>query len=229
MPTGNVADLTNLSEQLLPVHSNGYHSSVSDWEKLHSSNVQKAADAAQNGSSMVLLGDSITEGLGNNFAALQAFQKAFPGENPVGLGLGGDGTKQLLYRVNHGEVQGKPQTAVLMIGTNDIGSLSSEQIAENTSNIIKSIQARSPNTKVMLMGVLPRPGNGDSGNMNVDAINALLSKLATASGSVQFVNLRNSFVDANGNERPELYQADQLHLSDAGYQTWAAGLKSAIE
>lgn len=226
--TANIEELTQLSEQLLPVHSNLFYRSSTDWERLHTANVQKSADAAQNGSKMVLLGDSITEATGYNPGALRPFQQAFPADNPVGIGLGGDGTTQLLYRVNHGELQGQPQTAVLMIGKNDIASLSSEQIGENTANIIKSIHARSPNTKIVLMGILPRPESGDSGNVNVDATNSILSRLATTNGSVQFVNLRNSFIDANGNERPELYQADKLHLSDAGYQTWATGLKSAL-
>ncbi|MBI2809800.1 MAG: cellulase family glycosylhydrolase [Candidatus Melainabacteria bacterium] len=229
VPTASVADLTQLSEQLLPIHSNGSYPSVADWEGLHSSNVQKAANAAQDGSNMVFFGDSITEAMGYNPGALQPFQQAFPADKPIGLGLGGDGTKQLLYRLNHGEMQGQPQTAVVMIGTNDIGSLSPDQIAANTAKIIESIQGRSPNTKVMLMGVLPRPESGDPGNVNVDATNEALSRLATASGSVQFANLRDSFVDASGSEIPELYNADRLHLSDAGYQAWAAGLKSAMD
>lgn len=229
VPTVSVSELTQLSEHLLPVHSNGSYPSVTDWERLHAANVQKAANAAHNGSNMVFFGDSITEAMGYNPGALQPFQQAFSADNPIGLGLGGDGTKQLLYRLNHGEMQGQPRTAVVMIGTNDIGSLSPEQIAANTAKIIESIQARSPNTKVMLMGVLPRPESGDPGNVNVDATNAALSRLATASGSVQFANLRNLFVDANGNEKPELYSADKLHLSDAGYQAWAAGMKSAME
>ncbi len=83
--------------------------------------------------------------------------------------------------------------------------------------------------KIMLMGILPRPESGDPGNLNVDATKALLSQVATTSGSVQFVNLRNVFVDASGNTRSELYQADRLHLSDAGYQAWADGLKSALK
>ncbi len=224
-----VSDLTQLSEQLLPVHANGSYPSVADWEGLHSSNVQKASDASQNGSNLEFFGDSITEAMGYNPAAMQPFNEAFGDTKPAVFGLGGDGTAQLLYRLNHGEMQGQPKTAVLMIGTNDLGRLSASQIAQNTEKSIESIKLRSPGTKVVVMGILPRPDDGDPGNSMVDDANSALSQLATADGAVQFVNLRNSFVDANGAERPDLYQSDKLHLSAAGYQAWADGLKAALQ
>ena len=229
VPTASISELTQLSEQMLPVHHNGSYPAVADWENLHAKNVQKATDAAQAGSNLVMFGDSITEAMGWNPAALEPFNQAFGADKPTALGVGGDGTQQLLYRLNHGEMQGHPDTAMVMIGTNDIGSLSTEQIAQNTSKIIESIQARSPQTKIVLMGILPRPDAGDPGNTKVDETNEALSHLATANGAVQFTNLRNSFVDANGNEKAELYADDKLHLSPAGYQVWADGVKSAVE
>ncbi|MBS2001135.1 MAG: cellulase family glycosylhydrolase [Cyanobacteria bacterium SZAS LIN-5] len=225
----SVGDLTQRSEELLPVHANGSYPDVSDWEGLHRSNVEKAASAAQAGSNLEFFGDSITEAMGYSPSAMQPFKDSFGVDQPTALGLGGDGSAQLLYRLNHGEMQGKPKTAVIMIGTNDLGSLSASQIAENTANSIKSIQERSPNTRVVLMGILPRTDSGDPGNRMVDEANQALSQLATSGGAVQFVNLRNSFVDQSGNQRSELYQADKLHLSAAGYQAWADGLKSALQ
>ncbi|MFN8550407.1 MAG: cellulase family glycosylhydrolase [Candidatus Obscuribacterales bacterium] len=225
----NEAELTQLSEQLLPVHANGSYPNVSDWEGLHLANVGKAASAAQAGSNLEFFGDSITEAMGYSASAMQPFKESFGVDQPTALGLGGDGSAQLLYRINHGEMQGTPKTAVIMIGTNDLGSLSASQIAENTANSIKSIQERSPNTRVVLMGILPRTDSGDPGNRMVDQANQALSKLATPGGAVQFVNLRNSFVDQSGTQRSELYQADKLHLSAAGYQAWADGLKSALQ
>ena len=47
--------------------------------------------------------------------------------------------------------------------------------------------------------------------------------------SERLVDLKNSFVDANGNQRAELYDPDKLHLSPAGYKAWADGLKSSIQ
>ncbi len=223
-----ISELTAISEAKLPVHANGSYPNPDQWEGLHSKMVQRAEKAAKDGSNLVFYGDSITEAMGYNPEALGAFQKDFAKENPTPLAIGGDGTQQLLYRINHGELQGEPKVAVVMIGTNDLGSLSTEQIKENTSQIIDSIQARSPNTKVLLMGALPRPIAGDPGNVKVDATNKAISQLATPDGAVQFADINDNFLDANGNEVSSLYQQDGLHLSNAGYRMWANSIKDQL-
>jgi endoglucanase len=228
MPRTSISELTEFSEQLLPVHHNGSYPSVADWESLHSANVERADEAARNGSELLFFGDSITEAMGYDPAAIQPFKNNFGADNPTALGLGGDGTQQLLYRLNHGEMQGTPKAVVINIGTNDIGSLTGQQIADNVQKSIESIQLRSPGTRIVLTGILPRTESGDPGNYSVDETNRALSKLATADGAVQFVDLKNAFVDGDGNQRPELYKADKLHLSSAGYQAWAEGIKNAI-
>lgn len=227
-PNNSIDELVKLSEQKLPVLHNGSYPDVDKWQSLFFANVGKSRDAAQNGSNLILYGDSITEAAGYDPNAMQPFRNNYGKDNPTALGLGGDGTQQLLYRLNHGEVQGTPKAAVINIGTNDIGSLLPDQIAQNIELSIESIRGRSPQTKIVLMGILPRTESGDPGNMQVDAVNAKLAQLATADGAVQFVDLKNSFVDANGNQRAELYKEDKLHLSTAGYQAWADGIKAAM-
>lgn len=224
-----VSQLTQESERLLPVHANGSYPDPNDWENLHQANVARAAEAAQNGSDIVMLGDSITEAMGYSPENLSAFNEKFGSQNPTPLGLGGDGTAQLLYRINHGEFQGQPKVAMVMIGTNDIGSLSPEQIADNTKKIVDSIHARSPETQVLLMGVLPRPLAGDPDNSKVAATNQELSKLASRDGSVQFADISQKFLDENGNEIPNLYQADGLHLAPDGYREWASSIESQMK
>lgn len=229
VPDTSIYEMTQLSEQLLPVHMNGSYPSPEKWEPLHAANVQRAKNAAANGSDLVFFGDSITEAMGYNPAAMQPFKDNFGSLNPTALGVGGDGTKQLLYRLNHGEMQGNPKAVVMSIGTNDIGSMSTEDIVETVERNIESVQLRSPGSKVVLMGVLPRTDASDPDNARVRATNEALSRLATAGGAVRFVNLHDSFLDANGKQRAELYQQDKLHLSPAGYKTWADGLKDSIQ
>lgn len=228
-PDTSIYEMTQLSEQLLPVHMNGSYPSPEKWEPLHAANVQRAKNAAQSGSDLVFYGDSITEAMGYSPAALQPFKDNFSSLNPTALGIGGDGIKQLLYRLNHGEMQGNPKAVVMNIGTNDIGSVSTEDIVKTVKQSIESVQLRSPNSKIVLMGILPRTAAGDPDNARVAATNAALSRLATANGAVQFVDLRSSFLDSNGKQRAELYQQDKLHLSPAGYKAWADGLKDSIQ
>ena len=63
----------------------------------------------------------------------------------------------MLWRLEHGEIDGlKSKAVVLMIGTNNVGSNSPEQIAEGIEAIVTKLRDEMPETKVLLLGVFPR-------------------------------------------------------------------------
>jgi lysophospholipase L1-like esterase/aryl-phospho-beta-D-glucosidase BglC (GH1 family) len=219
--------LKAISEQQFPIHQNNAYGPGA-WDQQLAANVAAAGQAAQSGSQLEFFGDSITAGLnwdGNNMAP---FQKNFGQYNPTAFGIGGDGSQGLLYRLNHGEFQGNPKVAVMMIGTNDINNLTPEQIKQNAAESIQSIEARSPGTKVLLMGILPRPSVGDPGNVQVNAANDALSQLANGS-NVVFQNIGSQFLNADGTAKADLYQADGLHPSEAGYQVWESAIQPQLD
>src|SRR6185369_17903836 len=94
------------------------------------------------------------------------WDKAFGSMKPANFGIGGDRTQHVLWRIQNGELNGiSPKVAVLMIGTNNTGNDSAEQIAEGVTAIVKEIRSKSSKTKVLLLAVFPRgkmipnPGN----------------------------------------------------------------------
>src|SRR5207248_434200 len=59
--------------------------------------------------------------------------------------------------LENGEVDGiHPKVATLMIGTNNVRDNSAEEIAEGIKAIVKTLRAKLPQTKVLLLGVFPR-------------------------------------------------------------------------
>src|SRR5207247_195119 len=105
---------------------------------------------------VIFLGDSITQGWegagkkawADNFAALKA----------VNLGIGGDQTGHVLWRITEGkELEPlKPKAAVIMIGTNNVSGHSAEHIAGGIQAIVEELQKQKPGIKVLLLGVFPR-------------------------------------------------------------------------
>src|SRR5206468_144505 len=82
---------------------------------------------------LVFIGDSITQGWeGPSPRGGQNIWEEFYGKrNAVNLGIGGDRTQHVLWRLDHGNIDGiNPKLAVLMIGTNNSGTNTSEQIAD---------------------------------------------------------------------------------------------------
>src|SRR5262245_61129058 len=69
---------------------------------------------------VIFLGDSITQG----WEGQKAWQEHFGSFKPVNLGIGGDQTGHVLWRITEGhELDNlKPKAAVIMIGTNNTGA-----------------------------------------------------------------------------------------------------------
>ncbi|MEO2089579.1 MAG: GDSL-type esterase/lipase family protein [Gemmataceae bacterium] len=117
---------------------------------------------------VVFLGDSITHGWEGQ---QKAWQEHFGAFNPVNLGIGGDQTGHVLWRITEGkELENlKPKAAVIMIGTNNTGGHTAEQIAGGIKAIVEELKWQKPGIKVLVLGVFPR-GNGNDAERTVDQI-----------------------------------------------------------
>src|SRR5438876_9285320 len=88
---------------------------------------------------VVFLGDSITQGWEGN--GKNAWQKHFAPLKAINLGIGGDQTGHVLWRITEGgEFETiRPKVVVLMIGTNNTGGHKAEDIAGGITEIVKTI------------------------------------------------------------------------------------------
>jgi lysophospholipase L1-like esterase len=109
---------------------------------------------------VIFLGDSITHG----WEGQKAWQEYFGSFKPVNLGIGGDQTGHVLWRITDGhEIDNlKPKAAVIMIGTNNTGGHSAEQIAGGIKAIVEELKKQKPDIKILVLGVFPRGSSGDA-------------------------------------------------------------------
>lgn len=109
---------------------------------------------------VIFLGDSITHG----WEGQKAWQEHFGSFKPVNLGIGGDQTGHVLWRITDGHEldQLKPKAAVIMIGTNNTGGHTAEQIAGGIKAIVEELKKQKPGIKILVLGVFPRGGSGDA-------------------------------------------------------------------
>ena len=103
---------------------------------------------------MIFLGDSITHG----WEGPEKAWTNFGSFKPVNLGIGGDQTGHVLWRITEGkELEPlKPKAAVIMIGTNNTGGHSAEQIAGGIKAIVEELKKQKPDMKILVLGVFPR-------------------------------------------------------------------------
>ncbi len=131
-------------------------------------------EQSQGAGDVIFLGDSITHG----WEGQKAWQEYFASFKPVNLGIGGDQTGHVLWRITDGhEIDSlKPKAAVIMIGTNNTGGHSAEQIAGGIKAIVEELKKQKPNIKILVLGVFPR-GNANDGELTVDQISAATKAL----------------------------------------------------
>ncbi len=177
---------------------------------------------------LVFLGDSITQGWENE--GKDAWGQHFAKYNAVALGFGGDRTENLLWRLQHGELdQMAPKAIVVMIGTNNTGDRL-EDPALTVAGIKKNldeIRQRQPQATVLLLALFPRGEKPDDLTRRHNAkINALLPALADGK-HVVFLDIGHALMNADGTLSKDILP-DWLHLSPAGYEIWARSLEAPL-
>ena len=175
---------------------------------------------------LILIGDSITqawEGKGK-----KVWAKHYGKRNAVNLGISGDRTQHVIWRLENGNVKNiSPKAAVVMLGTNNSGSNTSKEIADGVAAITKQLRDKLPETKVLLLGIFPRGTNKEDKRRQVnEKANAIFKKLADDK-YVHYLDIGQKFLEKDGTLTKEI-MPDLLHLSEKGYAIWAESIEGRL-
>jgi lysophospholipase L1-like esterase len=189
-----------------------------------SSHEKYVAIAKEGKAQLLFLGDSITAGWSGRGKEIWA--KSFGGWEPANFGIGGDRTQHVLWRIENGELDGfKPKAAVIMIGTNNVGTDTAEGIAKGVTKIVETVRAKTPDTKILLLAVFPRgekastPEQPNGTRDKLAKVNAIIAKLADDQ-HIFYMDIGEKFLQPDGSISKDI-MPDFLHPNEAGYQIWA--------
>ena len=175
---------------------------------------------------LVFIGDSITQGWGGK--GKDVWAKFYGKRNTVNLGIGGDRTQHVIWRLDSGTLKNiTPKSAVFMIVFNISVYYIIKDIFEFVDVIVKQIRTKSPKTKILLLGVFPRgTNNADKRRQVNEGANAIFSKLDDGK-HVHYLAIGPKFLEKNGTLTREI-MPDLLHLSEKGYSIWAESIESEL-
>ncbi len=176
---------------------------------------------------LIFVGDSITqgwEGTGKDvWARLYAPRKA------ANLGIGGDQTQHVLWRLDHGNVDKiSPKAAVVMIGTNNSGgdrSTASEMV-DGVTAVVETLRAKLPGTRILLLGIFPRGERFNDQRGKILQVNQAIRKLDDGD-FVRYLDIGHRFIEKDGTLSREI-MPDFLHLSPRGYEIWAESIEDLL-
>jgi beta-glucosidase len=202
-------------ETTLPVPREG------GWLKRHEAINERAKKGDVD---LLFLGDSITEGWGEN----KVWKEHYAGRKAMNAGIGGDRTQHVLWRLDNGNVEGlTPKAVVLMIGTNNAGSDKSADIAAGVKAIVEKLRKKLPDAKIVLLAIFPRGKNDlDAARRTNDGANEIIAGYDDGE-HVFFRDLGPEFLEPDGSLSTEV-MPDLLHLSERGYKIWADGIEADL-
>ena len=178
---------------------------------------------------VVFIGDSITQGWEKDGA--DVWQRHYAARHALALGFGGDRTENVLWRLQHGEVDGlAPKVAVLMIGTNNTGHRAEDPAttAAGIKRLLDELRQRLPSTKVLLLAIFPRGEKPDDGQRALNQrINQLIQGYADGR-NVYYLDIGAALLSADGTLSRDV-MPDLLHPNAKGYEIWQRAMAPTLQ
>jgi lysophospholipase L1-like esterase len=186
---------------------------------------------------ILLVGDSITQQWGSPLdkgVLNAAWLKAFPGAKTINIGIGGDKAQNVLWRLDHGGVDGlKPRAIVLMIGNNNMFFTPETGVAAAAQGVkacLANLREKFPEADVVVAKILPCHAPKVRFYEDILLTNAEIDKLnLDADPKVKVLDLTQDFLNADGTIKADLFTSDKIHLSLAGYEAYASRLKPLLD
>ncbi|MEP7231955.1 MAG: SGNH/GDSL hydrolase family protein [Ginsengibacter sp.] len=188
---------------------------IYDWETRHSQVIQYDKIHPPK---LALIGNSITHywsgpPVDPRHAGTDSWEKYFTPRITTNMGFGWDRIENILWRIYHGELDSiSPKQIVLMIGTNNLGLNTNDEIATGLQFLIKAIRSKQPKAGILLMGIFPRRDMEE----RIVALNKLIANVAVQA-KVTYADAGNLFIKKDGKIDEALF-SDGLHPNAVGYE-----------
>ncbi|HEX7860947.1 MAG TPA: GDSL-type esterase/lipase family protein [Verrucomicrobiae bacterium] len=195
--------------------SNPYESDIRNFEQADLRNPPPT-------NSILFLGSSTIVGW-------NSLRAAFPEFNVLNRGFGGSQASDVLFFYDRIVPKYFPPLIVFYEGDNDLASGKSlSQVFADYTNFTALVQRDLPDAHILFVAIKPSPSRANILNQQ-RTFNERLREFTETSPKLHYADTFNPFLTSTGQFRPELYVADQLHLSAAGYALWESIIVPIVE
>jgi len=201
------------------------------WRPRHEQKLEEKRKLVAAGTppEIVFIGDSITQGWEKE--GQEVWQQNYASHHALALGFGGDRTENVLWRLQHGEIDGiAPKVAVLMIGTNNTGHRAEDPktTAAGIRRLLDEIHRRLPKTKVLLLAIFPRAEKPDDYLRGInERVNKIIASYADGR-SVHFLDINAQLLNPDGTLSKDV-MPDLLHPNARGYSIWQRAMDPTLQ
>ena len=189
------------------------------WAERHATWAKRVQ---QDQGAVVFLGDSITQGWGDDLHC------AFPGMKVANRGISGDTTRGMLIRLKGDVLDLNPSSVVMLMGTNDLEEKAEPQtIADNVKLIVAELKKHNPKMPIVLCQVFPSSATKSRPADKIKEINKLCADVVRGDSQITVLETWTLFADDMGDAKAE-EMPDLLHPNAVGYKKWAGALRPVL-
>lgn len=182
---------------------------------------------------LIFIGDSITQrweaaGTRPETDYVSVFNHFYGDRNAMNLGFSGDTTANVLWRIDHGEVDNfRPAVAVMLIGTNNNGAgrtTPAPRTAAAIELIVKELHQKQPQMKILIIGILPKQTSPEK--LEIDHnVNVMVAHDLAADKLVTVLDIGSIFYRKDGTLNLDLYADQKVHPDHPALHPTAIGLR----
>ena len=158
----------------------------------------------------------------------RTLEKDFPECYTINRGFGGSHLEDVNFYAPQIIFPYKPKLIVLYAGENDVvAGKSVQSVFDDLKNFFASVHKKLPKTRIIVVSVKPSPARREFAP-EFAALNSLIETETKKDKRLLYINVGSPMLDARGEPKKEIFQADRLHLNDEGYRIWRDALAPQI-
>jgi lysophospholipase L1-like esterase len=152
----------------------------------------------------------------------------FPGVPVLNRGFGGSTLADVVYYADRILLPYRPRLVVLYAGDNDLAEgRSPERVVADYRAFIARLRSALPAARVVFVSIKPSPSRRTF-IPRVREANQRIRAIVARDSLQTYIDVFTPMLDGGGQPRPELFMADSLHMTRAGYLLWRARLAPVV-
>ena len=138
----------------------------------------------------------------------------------INRGFGGSTLAACNFFAKELVLQYRPSQVLVYAGDNDLAiGRTPQDVLESFIRLSQTVRAELPNARISFISIQPSPSR-QALLPAMQQTNRLIAGYLEKLPNSQYIDTHYPMLGADGKTRPELYQADMLHMNDAGYALW---------
>lgn len=156
-------------------------------------------------------------------------QLAFGKYRVINRGIGGSKVNDITHYAQELIFDYQPRQVVIYVGDNDLGDGTTppDSIFERTKKLLVTVRQKLPEASIVYISIKASPGRSHARHI-AEQTNSLVKAFISKEKNMSYVDIFYKMLNPDGSFRPELFKADNVHMTPEGYKIWKEALEPSL-